>query len=854
MKRTKILCAVTSVLMAVLLVALSVSIPIGALDTVTTSNKNKIDSVLREKMAEASDNEKIPVAIWYSDVDQDNIDKLTAQKVGFTREDVAVAYEMPSTELLASLEKEEAGATDEMQAYLKRTESLRKLERERTDEYIMTRREFSRSKYNEKSAKLIKDVDIKSEDITFQSQYAPMILAELTASEIDSMVSNSAIENIYYFEETEPILEAPDMDAEMQAARVDWVQDCPLLLLTGNNVKVGIYENERPRLTIDDPPGYITPMYTTPTTRIVDNVTLTDYGNYVVMGDTPCNPSKKHVDNVAFIITSIASGVTLYCSWGRLQYFETMISDGVQIMNISFGWPVTNNEEYAYTLLEKWYDHISAMHNVLVVKSAGNNGTHSAYDPTIGEPGPRVTSPGMAFNVLTVGSYFNPLDTNTLTEDTYVEGSSYKNSLPELNIYGCEKPDVIAPQAIYKDGAGTSYAAPYIVGCVALMYELKPSLSNYPHLAKAIVMASCNRKVASPTQNVPTETISQGITDRQGAGAADAWTMMCIVSRGTYGFGVLNGTERNIDILQPKYSSGNMNITLTWLKENTISDDHLDDEDDDDDNVAEGPFVNLDMEIYNNNSLVKDSRLGVSSTEMCYVPLSSTDFRYRVKILQNNTLTAVRYAYAWSVDDMFFTQEYDENIYYLANNSSDRYLQYNSSTNTASMRSSVNQTVLGNEHSWIIKNLGNNNCSIVPSLASIGLGLSTNTSNSVVINNTPVTVRMQSNSDGTVSFINEQTSKILSASGSTPAWAAYSGTPTSSQKWRLSKVNYRHGDVDLNGTLNIKDVTSVQKIEAELIIPENHIQVLLADVDANGVININDVTKIQKIINQMIFW
>lgn len=68
MKRTKTLCAVTTVLMAVLLVALSVSIPIGALDTVTTSNQNKIDSVLREKMAEASHNEKIPVAIWYSDV------------------------------------------------------------------------------------------------------------------------------------------------------------------------------------------------------------------------------------------------------------------------------------------------------------------------------------------------------------------------------------------------------------------------------------------------------------------------------------------------------------------------------------------------------------------------------------------------------------------------------------------------------------------------------------------------------------------------------------------------------------------------------------------------------------------
>ncbi len=848
MKRTKMICSITSVLMAVLLIALSVSAPIGALDTLTASNEDKIDSVLKEKMAEASENEKIPVAIWYSDVDQDNIDKITAQKVGFTQDDVAVAYEMPSTELLASLEKEEAGATDEMQAYLKRTESLRKLERERTDEYIMTRREFSRSKYNEKSAKLIKDVNIKNEDITFQSQYAPMILAELTALEINSMVSNLTIENIYYFKETEPVPDANNIDAEMQAARVNLIKDCELLELTGAHVKVGIIENGRPSLTIDDPTADITPTYITPTTRSVNDVTLTDYGNYVVVG-TPFYIGDYHSNSVSDIIMNIAPEITLYCSTYQYAYVEAMISDGIQIMNISLGWPVTEDEEYAYTVLEKWYDHISAMHNVLVVKSAGNNGTHPAYDPTIEEPGPRVTSPGMAFNVLTVGSYHDAIGSSALTEDTYEETSSYKNSLPELSIYGCEKPDVIAPQAINQSGKGTSYAAPFITGCVALMYELKPSLSNYPHLAKAIVMASCNRKVASPNQNVPTETISQGITDRQGAGAADAWTMMCIVSIGTYGFGVINGTERTIDILQPKYNSDNMNITLTWLKENTSSDNHLYEN-----NAEEGPFVNLDMEIYNNNSLVKDSRLGISSTEMCYVPLSSDDFRYRIRILQNNTLTAVRYAYAWSVDNMFFTPEADENIYYLANNANGRYLQYNPTTNTTSMRSATDQTVLGNEHSWIIKNLGNNNCSIVPSLATTGLGLSTNTSNSAVITNITDTVQMQSNGDGTVSFVNVQTNRILSYSGSTPTWAAYSGTPTSSQKWRLSKINYRHGDVDLNGELNIKDITNIQKFAAELTTPENHIQQLLADVDVNGLININDATKMQKIISGLIHW
>ncbi len=38
MKRTKMLCAITSVLMAVLLIVLSVSVPIGVLDSLATSN------------------------------------------------------------------------------------------------------------------------------------------------------------------------------------------------------------------------------------------------------------------------------------------------------------------------------------------------------------------------------------------------------------------------------------------------------------------------------------------------------------------------------------------------------------------------------------------------------------------------------------------------------------------------------------------------------------------------------------------------------------------------------------------------------------------------------------------------
>ncbi|MDO4419362.1 MAG: hypothetical protein Q4B92_03265 [Ruminococcus sp.] len=101
------------------------ALPVSAAAEAEASALAKIDPALLEKMETASPDEKIPVAIWYTDIDQDNVDKLTANKVGYTQDDIAFTYEMPSTEFISDLETGEDGAADEMQAYLKRTEAKR---------------------------------------------------------------------------------------------------------------------------------------------------------------------------------------------------------------------------------------------------------------------------------------------------------------------------------------------------------------------------------------------------------------------------------------------------------------------------------------------------------------------------------------------------------------------------------------------------------------------------------------------------------------------------------------------------------------------------------------------------------
>ncbi len=62
-----------------------------------------------------------------------------------------------------------------------------------------------------------------------------------------------------------------------------------------------------------------------------------------------------------------------------------------------------------------------------------------------------------------------------------------------------------------------------------------------------------------------------------------------------------------------------------------------------------------------------------------------------------------------------------------------------------------------------------------------------------------------------------------------------------------STKDFENGDVDLNGVLDIRDATRIQKELAGLI-HLNPEQNILADSDQDGVINIMDVTKIQKVL------
>ena len=840
-----------SVILIVLIICFSCGI-VYALPN--TDVEIKITDKLLDKVElqkEAMTEKLIPVYIWYNDIDQGKVDMLTEKATGLSKDNCSIIntdlynnINTMSTNTLSVLEK------NDLDEFISLSKESREKEQLAVEDYIVTHREIAKTEYNKKSDILLQKFDLNRNNISFVSDYAPLIIANLTVDEIETISNNPTVEQLGYFEEYEYVEES--IESAINTTNIDKINSTSALNLTGTSVKVGIIENESVVLSIDNPDG-ITVENTIPTIRNTsDGVNLTDYGNVIIVGDTRRNNVKdSHPFLVANTLLSVSPEITLYSSNTDYSNIEAMISDGVQIITMSLGSVVEESDDnYAYTLREKWFDHIIANHNVIFLKSAGNRGeNYSDYYDDNGKfhAGARITSPGMAYNGITVGAYWDVLsnDGPNLYSDTLFAFSSYKNAV--AGKHGCEKPDVVLPSTF--NGNGTSNSTPFLAGIIALMYELKPSLSNIPHVTKAIVLASCHRKVRQYNANVASafisgeqETMQQGITDRQGAGAPDAWTMACIISQGTYGFATIGGSTRKIHITQPKYGASNMNVSIAWIKDNSISGDHTSNS-----NVTEGYSKNFDLKVYQHNDLISSSDLEDSATEMCYFNMSDSVNDYQLNITQKINPSVTRFAYAWSTDKTYSSDMSDKCIYYIKNNYTEKLMSVNNS-NSVKMKEINTPNDLSEEEQWILKKDTNGRYALLAGNKETKYGLSTSL-DLVTVTTDPSFMDLVKNEDGTVSFVSD--GKILSYKGSNCTWKTYNEDKILiGQKWHLEKVNFSIGDTNLDGILDINDATLISEFLSD-IINFNNIQKYLADVNNDGYINISDVTEIQKILAKL---
>lgn len=151
----------------------------------------------------SNSDERLPVYIWYKDIDQDYVDSKTEEITGFSAEECSRIDDIYQSSL--NYKSIDFSKSDEeiLAEYIDSTSELRKIEKANVDRYKMTRREIAAQMYEEKSNNLINSIDIDNNFINFNSQYAPLIIADLSVSEIERARKLNSVELICYYEETE---------------------------------------------------------------------------------------------------------------------------------------------------------------------------------------------------------------------------------------------------------------------------------------------------------------------------------------------------------------------------------------------------------------------------------------------------------------------------------------------------------------------------------------------------------------------------------------------------------------------------------------------------------------------------
>jgi hypothetical protein len=169
--------------------------------------------------------------------------------------------------------------------------------------------------------------------------------------------------------------------------------------------------------------------------------------------------------------------------------------------------------------VDRFYDDMTFNRWRTVVKSAGNRACLTPGDATSGRGTGLTTSPGLGFNVITVGG-FDDRDSPAWAGDSMYVCSSFANP---ISTHGDrEKPELSAPavnltvatvgQANMTTTSGTSGASPLVASAVALMIQRTGMLSFWPEIVRATLMATATNNVEGNAR----------LSDLDGAGGLNA--------------------------------------------------------------------------------------------------------------------------------------------------------------------------------------------------------------------------------------------------------------------------------------------------------------------------------------------
>ena len=188
--------------------------------------------------------------------------------------------------------------------------------------------------------------------------------------------------------------------------------------------------------------------------------------------------SEDHATKMALIIAGengIAPDAVLknaFLNGSMSDEMEWLINRGVDIVNMSFG---QEDPDGIYESNAAYVDYIAYTYDVLLVVAAGNEGDSTG----------NVTTPGIGYNVITVGSVASNGECNSFSSDTVIDGPVK----PTISARG----DNVELFDEYQTAVtGTSAATAVCSGILSLVLEDYPTLPSNRQLLVALMCANAD--------------------------------------------------------------------------------------------------------------------------------------------------------------------------------------------------------------------------------------------------------------------------------------------------------------------------------------------------------------------------
>lgn len=515
------------------------------------STVNKIDSALIDVLNSASDDEMIPVSIWFQSINETVLAEQTMTEINSL-----IAEGIMSSEVLEAIDSEtgQINAAED-QLSVDDRQLLISIRRRSAKELYLNTNELNLSTITSQ---------IDEYNVIYICSFAPNVVVELRKDDIMLLNNYNSIDHVYYYYEDvlDESNEGENLYSSSPSTHIATINECHTVVgtrddLTGEGIKVGMIEGSLPEVRTAILSSQKDQIHIDPsTTKAVDAHTTAVAA--ILVGK--CTESGKE-------FVGMLPDADLYCTTvnvpgGWKAGLEWLVDSGVNVINISHSL-ISQRDDDSCREVSRWVDHIAYEHNIVVVAACGYLNDN-------------VSPNKFTNNIILVGAINFGYDSNDNVIFEPYATSAYSSTgkyYPHIVGPGNTISMPSMPNGPGMPVCGNSAATPFVVGAIAQLMELSPTIISNPTLAKSLVMAGANGEKSGTS----TDTSGTDMDRLYGAGVVNIPRSISCLSTSSYSkmYTATHTTQTNMNtsVYVNINRAGNVRMALNWQSRNEFDED-----------------------------------------------------------------------------------------------------------------------------------------------------------------------------------------------------------------------------------------------------------------------------------------